>query len=60
LHLIHSVLNAVIYPVLSRLALSLEFCLNTCESESVLVARVGFPRGRSDAAYSYWVGLTAR
>ena len=54
---IHSVLdsalNAVIYPVLSRLALTLKFSLNAHESESVLVAWVGLPRGRSDAASSY-------
>jgi hypothetical protein len=50
---LHSVLNAVIYPVLSRLALTLQMCLNARESESVLVARVGLPRGRSDAASSF-------
>ena len=61
---IHSVLdlalNAVIDPVLMRLALNLQFCLNARESESVLVARVGLPRGRSNAASSYWVRLTTR
>jgi len=40
-------------PRESRLAFTLQFYLNTCESESVLVARVGLPRGRSDAASSY-------
>jgi len=39
----------------TRLALILQFCLNAHESERVLVARVGLPRGRSDAASSYWV-----
>ena len=48
-----SALNAVIDPVLMRLALNLQFCLIGCESASVLVARVGLPRGRSDAASSY-------
>ena len=61
---IHSVLdsalNAVIYPVLSRLALTLQFYLNTYESESVPVARVALPRGRSNAAPPYWVRLTTR
>jgi hypothetical protein len=37
----------------SRLALSLKFYLNARESESAPVARVGLPRGRSDAASSY-------
>ena len=35
---LHSALNAVIYPVLSRLALTLQFYLNTYESESAPVA----------------------
>ena len=64
LHLInsvlHSALNAVIYPVLSRLALTLQFYLNTYESESVPVARVALPRGRSNAAPPYWVRFTTR
>ena len=59
LHLInsvlHSALNAVIYPVLSRLALTLQFYLNTYESESAPVAWVALPRGRSNAAPPYWV-----
>ena len=57
---LHSALNAVIYSVLMRLALTLQFCLNARESESVLVARVGLPRGRSNAAPPYWVRFTTR
>ena len=61
---IHSVLdsalNAVIYPVLSRLALTLQFYLNTYESESAPVARVALPGGRSNAAPPYWVRFTTR
>ena len=51
---LHSALNAVIYPVLSRLALTLQFYLNTYESESAPVAWVALPRGRGDAAPPYF------